>query len=561
MSYPSTPAQPLPQPPPPPSSSPQSGLHRPFRATLHRYRYWMLTVFCILSSAVFLMAPNLGRTYDLAGTVDLHPVSFEPLPDLSRLPATLIEHAQLPGVQATLTGDSPASQKLHLSAQASSRDAALVRIQSAADQLTTLLRHQAEELAGNYRTGLQKQQNHLSDRLQSLSRDVDAFRASHRGILPDDPTSIVAQFEKLSSHLDDSQQRLRLVTEQIQRLEDYKRKVQAGVQVIAPPPLPAPAASTPAAQPQSKPEADPEILTLNAQLQLIEDQLNEQLNTMHRTEQHPYVVDLRNQQAALQKKLDAAKQRVAAGQPPPPDVHPPVAVATVPRGPDPSLAAAQQVDLQLESLNAERTTLDVEVHTLTGQKDAMQKQVDEVAPARHEYEALAADLDATRKAHQAVAGQLDAFDHRFRTADVATGTNPFIDIAPLAITTRSTLPSFPRPLPVYITGLLVGLAAALLLASVIHHTDHSFRNPREVASAIDLPILGAVSEIRTPLERQLLRGWKSFARPAICAAFALSLLVSALLCFHYLADPQFDPNPFRAVHLISCAGPSAGDRP
>ncbi len=177
------------------------------------------------------------------------------------------------------------------------------------------------------------------------------------------------------------------------------------------------------------------------QIQLVSDQLDDQLNNKHRTEQHPYVVDLRSQQAELQKKLDAAKARVAAGQPPPANVTAP---EKSPLGRDSTLADAQAVDLQIQSLEAERDTLVTDIRELTAQRDAMQKQVDGVLPVRQAYEKLTGQLEAARKEHQEIATAAAQFDRTFASdAPLATAVVNVMKPAFTADSGAAVLPANP----------------------------------------------------------------------------------------------------------------------
>ena len=409
--------------------------------TVRRQGLLLLTIFALLSSAVFLFSAHLQRAYQSEGTLHVAARTFDALPELQRLPEAAVQHFQsdaaATGVQLTTTTDS-AGKVLHLAATAPDHALAQARIRRLGDEITTFIHHRVDELADTYRAKLTKQSDALADRESSLTKQIQTFRLSHRGVLPDDPTSVIAQFEKLSTRLDDKQQRQHIVADQIQRLEDYKSKRQttAGQALTPPPPIaPAPQENADASAPSG---VDPEVASLTAQLQLVNQQVDDQLTNKHRTEEHPYVKDLRTQQSDIQKKLDAARHRAAAGQPAPSDIIAPAQPAHNPTA-DASLAAAQQVDLELQSLQAENDTLDAEIRKLSAQREVMQREVDQVMPVRQEYEKLTGQLAATQKDQQTLAGQIESLNHQFSPAGTPQETGP-VDITP-----SPWIPPLPSP--------------------------------------------------------------------------------------------------------------------
>lgn len=510
----------------------------PLSRTLRRQAIVLLAIFAMLSSAVFLLAARLQRSYASRGAIQVSAQAFDPIPELQHLPEAAVEHFQhdaaADGIELRTTTEN-AVKTLHLSASAPNRALAQARVRRLGDGITTYLQHRVDELATAYRTELTKQSEALAAREGKLTKEIQTFRLSHRGVLPDDPTSVIAQFEKLSTKLDDKQQRQHIVTDQIKRLEDYKAKRQtAGGQSLAPPPPIAPAPQD-SADGSGAAGPDPEVATLSAQLQLVNQQIDEQINKWHRTEEHPYVKDLRSQQADLQKKLEAARHRVAAGQPAPADSAMPTPPAHA-AGNDASLAAAQQVDLELQSLQAENDTLDAEIRKLSAQREVMQREVDQVMPVRQEYEKLTGQLAATQKDQQAVAGKMESLNHAFSDAAGGSGTGP-VEITALALEPSSSLPTYPQLPLIYMAGVVLGGGVAWLIALALHRLDHTFHSGREASAVLGIPVLGVVSEIRSRGRARLHRAWLHVLRPVIGVALLLVVIGSAFVCYRDLADP------------------------
>ncbi|HUO10647.1 MAG TPA: hypothetical protein VM008_20265 [Phycisphaerae bacterium] len=531
-----------PSPQPDSTVEPASAPRRPFSVSVRRHAIMLLTLLTLLSSAVFLYSPHLQRTYDVQGRMLVSARPIDAIPDLQRLPEAAVQNLEnvADDNAVRLTVDTiPSGKQINLAASASNRQLALGRLHLLADQLTTFIHHRVQELAAFRRSELSTQSEILAERERAIARQIETFRLAHRGILPDDPNSVLSQFEKLSARLDDKQQRQRIVSDQIKRLQDYIARRHAGAgQNLAPPPPIAPVAQDPPEVPAST-GADPEVATLTAQLQLINDQIDDQLANKHRTEEHPYVRDLRSQQADIQKRLDAARQRLAAGKPPPAGIRMP-AQPSSPASSDASLAAAQQVDLELQALQAENDSLEVDVHNLTAQRDVMQLDVDQVMPVRREYEKLTAQMNSTQKDMQSVAAQIDAFNHQFGNPDSSDNSTPLaagpVDIAPLEFSSASALPIYPKLPMIYLIGLAGGVAAAWLVALLLHRLDRSLHSAGEAAAILDVPIIGAVSEIRTRSRMHVYRFWRGFLRPLVAVALVLLAIGSAFLCYRELSE-------------------------
>jgi hypothetical protein len=526
--------QPLPD-PPPPHETPR--LHRGLAFGLRRHRAVALALFCLTASAILLAAPFLKRSYAMAGTLRVTVRPFEAIPDLSRIvDTTARELGPFAQEQRVALEVSPAAadgsvRAVRFSSSDSSHNAAFVHVQKVAERFSEMVRHRVDEAVADYGSSLTKQGTRLDTDETATVHELETFRIAHRGALPDDPDSILKQYEKVSTQLDDKQSRLRLLSEQITRLEEYKK----GTRPLAPAPIPA-ASNNPSPAPAPAAAADPEIVSLTAQLQLMADQIDEQLNKLGRTEQHPYVVDLKKKKADLQKKLDAAKERVAAGRPPPPDAHLPTPAGATPAN-DPSLVAAQAADMQLLSLRAERDDVDVQVRTLVAQRDAMQKSVDGLAGIRREYGALNDKLADIKKSRQELAAKKEAYNRQFGGGEIAAAG--IADVSTLGLDQSSADPVWPKLPAVYATAVTVGLLSALAIAWLLARLDRTLHSPQEAADILNTPILGAVSTIRSPSGRHAGKLYHGILEPAAMVALVAILLTSFYLCHRHLTNPAF----------------------
>ncbi|HVS72995.1 MAG TPA: hypothetical protein VHQ47_17195 [Phycisphaerae bacterium] len=528
-------------------------LRRGLGAGLRRHRLLLLAIFCIVASLIFLAAPLLKRSYAVAADLNVALPNPGPVTALPHVIDDTLHDLQPDATAAGITitaAPSSSPRSVQFAATGPSHDTAVLAIQQLAARFADAVRHRNQETIDAYAADLQKRATQLDADQATANKAMDQFRIAHRGELPDEtdnPTSIARQYDKISSQLDDQQSRQRMLQEQIARLEQYK----AGNKPLPATSQPVTTLTPTTPAPQANVADDPEVASLTAQLQLLASQIDEQLTKFNRTEQHPYVVDLRHQQAALQKKLDAAKARAAAGQPAPPQPH----IAGAPSLPpaNPQAAAAQAADIQLTQLHAELDVVNADLRTLTAQRDSLQAQVDQLGPVRRDYEALLQKQEELKKARAALAADQSAFQNAFPANAPAVA-----DVSALHLEPASSTPVWPRLPAIYAVGLAAGIIVALLIALLAAKTDRSLHSRHE-AALLNTPILGAVSEIRSPASRQLHIFWRTLARPLLAGLFILLLVASALLCHRHLTDPGFNQttSPANLQKFLSHHAPSA----
>src|SRR5579884_2430126 len=114
-------------------------------------------------------------------------------------------------------------------------------------------------------------------------------------------------------------------------------------------------------------------------------------------------------------------------------------------------------------------------------------------PVRQEYEKLTAELTATQKDRQTLNAQMDAANHQFGAPDSHDPANSPVDVSALAITSSSSLPTFPRISVIYIFGLLAGAGGAYLLVVLLHRNDDTLHSSQEATAMLAVPIIGTVS--------------------------------------------------------------------
>jgi hypothetical protein len=225
----------------------------------------------------------------------------------------------------------------------------------------------------------------------------------------------------------------------------------------------------------------------------------------------------------LQKKLDAAKARVAAGEPPPAMVESPLARTASNAS---AVAAAQGVDFQMQSLLAERDALNAEIPGLVAQRDGLQKQVEGVLPVRQDYEKLTGRLAGVQKARQGAAARLEQ----------APAEGAGLVVEPVVVERDSGLPAYPRVAVVYGVAILAAAGMTWVLGWVLGKMDRSLHSVEEAAGVLDVPIAGAVMELRTKRQEMGRRVWRGVVRPAVAAGLVVVMVGSGAWCYRHLAD-------------------------
>jgi len=165
--------------------------------------------------------------------------------------------------------------------------------------------------------------------------------------------------------------------------------------------------------------------------------------------------------------------------------------------------------------------------------------VDQVLPIRQEYEKLTGSLESAKRERALVRTRTEDFQRQFGAKPGDEKTAGVVEISPLTILTTSTLPSSPRLPLVFAAGLLLAAVVTAGVAFMLHRMDRALHSPRDVADTLDLPILGAVSQIRTRSQQRKRKWWRLAGEPAILLALVILACGSAALSYIHLSDPAF----------------------
>lgn len=338
---------------------------------------------------------------------------------------------------------------------------------------------------------------------------VDKIEQAHPD-LNDSATGPTARLERLVARQEERASRQKVVEEQIQRTQEYAKKMRelgtssANQDTSA---AVAPKSESPVAS-SSSVDRDPEVMQLVAQMQLLDEQLDEQLSRLRRTEQHPYVVDLRTRQAALQQKLRAARDRAVAGQPPPPAA---VAAAGNTSSITPNMMAVQAAEFQLQQLATERGQIASELAQLKEQESTLRSQIDALRPVREQLRQARESAASLKQNRELAEAKLRAFDDVTRVG----GSGP---VTVETLSSDYKTPIWPRADVILMIAAGCGLFGALVIAMLFEKMDHTYQTPERFAALTGAPVLGVVDEIYSPQQWKWNRLWRWIGRPAVFAA-------------------------------------------
>lgn len=489
------------------TSSDRQTLRRGWGGML-RYRGWPAFVaFAIVVSAVFWGFGHSKRVFRVESDIGFQPNTPPEIIQAARDKVVASLRQSLPDVdisnsdtriRARITTDNPNQGYVVLSnaleaAASEGNQVALSSVATQREQLTTRAADAAK--ASNAAQA-------LLDKLEQTYPD-----------LADGGNNLNAKLERITTRQEERSARRKVVEEQISRTEAYAKKMrELGTSAAVPAPAANPAApATPAV------DRDPEVMQLVAQMQLLDDQLDEQLTRLRRTEQHPYVVDLRTRQAALQQKLRAARERAGAGQPPPA-----AAVAAANNAGNASSAnmAVQAAEFQLQQLISERDQIAAELTQLKDQENLQRTQIEKLRPARDQWRQAKEKASSLKQDRDAAEAKLRAFDDSARA-----GTGGPLSVADIGSGYKK--PIWPRTDVMLLTAMIAGALAALITAWWLEMTDRTYQTPERFAALTKAPILGVVDEIYSPEQWKQRRVWQWVGRPVVVVILLAYPVMSA----------------------------------
>ena len=261
---------------------------------------------------------------------------------------------------------------------------------------------------------------------------------------------------------------------------------------------------------------NPELMAINQKKTLLQNELENHLYNMGRTEEHPAVVRARKRLVELDEMANELEQQIVVG------------VELVP--------------------NTDRMGAEREVETLSGTLVALERQVERLAKQVEKKEVLKRNFFVIRNEYLAMNGQLAEAKQQLNfwggnLGKTITALTAEIGQRGVRLRLVERAPELARPSSPTLSGILMsaavaGCAVGGVLVILSELLDHSFRNVEQAVDELNLPVFGTVNEILSPGEvfRARVLGWGLY--PAIGTAMILVLLASVAISNLSLSDPH-----------------------
>ncbi|MGZ3498943.1 MAG: GumC family protein [Vulcanimicrobiaceae bacterium] len=215
-------------------------------------------------------------------------------------------------------------------------------------------------------------------------------------------------------------------------------------------------------------QQNPVLMTLRQQLAQVDVQLQAALKQF--TENHPTVVNLKNEETQLRREIAKSQTQVVAGE----------------------QAVANPL---YESLQEQAANYRTQASSDAAQIGAVRAQIAQTEPQLKALPATAAHLAQLQRAAQAAQDVYAALQKKNTSAEIARSTAlSDVTITQPAIAALASV----KPSLVFNTvlGIAFGLVIAIIGVFVVDFFDRTARNDREVVQELALPLLGSIPLVR-----------------------------------------------------------------
>ncbi len=462
-----------------------------FISVLHRRKYWILVPAVVLISLGMLLAPLVPRTYKSTTTimVTTRNVPTVYVKSSGRSDgATRLEEINLQVMKGT--GFPEIIEKFNLYPElrkkasmarviaAMRKDIFIDEVPDASDgrggvlaftisyigrtpqqaqQVTEALaqlfmdenlREGRERSSGAY-AFLTSQLNVASQRLSAQQAKIQAFKMSHLDNLPEQAQANMQTISQIQAALQTNEDALTQANQQRVYLQSVLNVKQNGDQGVS-----------------TLPSATP------LQIELGQKQQELRADLLKYTPEHPDVIRLKHDIAALKVQIENAPKATSA-----------VALAATPQLTGPSMN--DQLRSQLIALNSDIKTREARQRQLQDRLTQLQGSVGGVPAVQTEFAALNSEYEEMLKNYNALleqqqeAAMTTALDQRDQAQQFAVAQSANLPMTPFR----------PNPLLLYMAVVLVGLLVGLLFALVVEVGDDTMHNSDEVASYLKLPVM------------------------------------------------------------------------
>jgi len=223
------------------------------------------------------------------------------------------------------------------------------------------------------------------------------------------------------------------------------------------------------------------------------------------SDQHPDVIKTRSEIAKLEARINAQPEKETGKN----------------KGAMADNQAYINLSSQLAGVETEIDSARAQLKELNQKRDQYRRRIDTSPKVDEVYKALLAERNNTQLKY-------DDLMKKTLEARVAQGLEKgqmgerFTLIDPARLPEKPVRPNVPA---VLLIGLILGIGSGVGFASFKEYADQSVKNARELAGAVNLPVLASLPEIVTWEEKKLARETRRYLLIAVGVAFVLGIMI------------------------------------
>ena len=335
------------------------------------------------------------------------------------------------------------------------------------------------------------------EQIEQIENQKLTFEIEHAELLPDNPNNIqmtMSEWQLRSADLGDLYESAKIKAEKLR--ESLQR--------------------TPPTVPTYVKSRNPERDRLERELAKLRAVLNTYVAVRKMRDEHPDLIDLRDQIGALQLKLARTPAEVVTQE----------EVAKNPKYAD--------LDVMLTQAAAEAEALQRQWTASTKKIQELDARSAQLFPVRAEYSKMERDVEQALRQLAFWESNLNRVNMSLKAESGDRG----IQLAFVKPCGQIDRPVSPDLMHVLMAAMGLGLVSGVVSVLFAHRTNESFQTGEELSEAINLPLTGAVSEIISPQQRRIKHLRRFVLYPLNLAGMTTVLLVMVGLLYVNVKHPQ-----------------------
>lgn len=347
--------------------------------------------------------------------------------------------------------------------------------------------------------------------IESLENKKLTFEIDHGELLPDNPGSVQLRMTEAQNELN----------KLLQERDAAAMRIDALRQMA-----------------DTSPQTLPRVITMrNPQIDLLEGKMREfkskmdvYVNTYKMTEKHPDLVALKEQMAATELEIQSTPAEI---------------VTQKQVGANPN---RENIEMHLSQDTASLQAIDKQAESLRDLISKLSMQSSNLFPIRSDYRKLTRRIEQLQRQQTFWEENL----RRIEMALTAESGNRGIRLSFVRPSEPAAKPVSPDLVQVLLVAIALGLGSGGISTFFAYRTDESFRTGEQLAEAMSIPLLGAVSEIISQRQQVERRVRNMILYPLNTSAMAAVLAILVGLLYLNLEKPllfeQFKQNPAAFIY-------------